>query len=73
MYTHRYHVCKQELQHAFETKGHGDILDSNISLRDHIANKVNQANSITDIRYATAKGDNPATQVIHTPVLRDLF
>ena len=45
-YTHRYRVCDRELEHVFEEKDLGVVMDSNLNFEDHIISKVNKANSI---------------------------
>ena len=48
-HTHRYQICDQEMEHVFEEKDLGITFDSDISFREHIANKINKANSITGL------------------------
>ena len=45
-YTHRYHVYDRELDHVFEEKDLGVLVDSNLNFEEHIISKVNKANSI---------------------------
>ena len=45
-YTHRYKVYNNELEHVFDEKDLGVIMDSNLSFEEHIVSKVNKANSI---------------------------
>ena len=45
-YTHRYQVNDRELEHVFEEKDLGVVMDSNLNFEDHIIAKVNKANSI---------------------------
>ena len=49
MYTHRYHICGQEMEHVFDEKDLGVTFDSDLSFREHIANKINKANAITGL------------------------
>ena len=48
-HTHRYRICEQEMEHVFEEKDLGVTFDSDMSFSEHIANKVNKANSITGL------------------------
>ena len=48
-HTHRYHICGQEMEHVYEEKDLGVTFDSDVSFREHIANKINKANSITGL------------------------
>ena len=46
MYTKRYQISGQEMEHVFDEKDLGVIFDSNMSFDQHIARKVNKANSM---------------------------
>ena len=46
MHTHRYSVYGKELDHVFEEKDLGVIMDSDLNFEQHIQSKVNKANSI---------------------------
>ena len=46
MHTHRYSVYGKELDHVFEEKDLGVIMDSDLNFEQHILSKVNKANSI---------------------------
>ena len=46
MHTHRYSVYGKELEHVFEEKDLGVIVDSDLNFEQHILSKVNKANSI---------------------------
>ena len=48
-HTHRYRICEQEMEHVYEEKDLGVVFDSEMSFREHIANKINKANSITGL------------------------
>ena len=45
-HTHRYSVYDKELDHVFEEKDLGAIMDSDLNFEQHIMTKVNKANSI---------------------------
>ena len=45
-YTHRYRVYGRDLEHLFEEKDLGVVMDSNLNFKDQIVSKVNKANSI---------------------------
>ena len=49
MYTHRYKICEQEIEHVFEEKDLGVTLDFNLSFEEHIANKARVANAIVGL------------------------
>ena len=48
-HTHRYRICEQEMEHVYEEKDLGVVFDSEMSFREHIANQINKANSITGL------------------------
>ena len=48
-YTHRYRICQQEMEHVFEEKDLGATFDSDLSFSEHMANKINKANSISGL------------------------
>ena len=48
-YTHRYRICQQEMEHVFEEKDLGVTFDSDLSFSEHMANKINKANSISGL------------------------
>ena len=45
-HTYRYSVYDKELEHVFEEKDLGVIMDSDLNFEQHITTKVNKANSI---------------------------
>ena len=49
MYCHRYKVGGKEIEHTFEEKDLGVIVDSDLTFADHITEKVKKANSIVGI------------------------
>ena len=49
MHTERYKICNKELEHMFEEKDLGVIIDSELSFSEHIASKVRIANAIVGI------------------------
>ena len=61
-YTHRYRVYGRELEHVFEEKDLGVVIDSNLNFEDHIIWKVNKANSITH-PYLIVGGDSCSRHV----------
>ena len=48
-YCHRYKVSGQEIEHTFEEKDLGVIMDSELTFSEHITEKVNKANSLVGI------------------------
>ena len=48
-YCHRYQVNGQEIEHTFEEKDLGVIVDSELTFAEHITEKVNKANSLVGI------------------------
>ncbi len=49
MYTHRYTLGGNELEHVFEEKDLGVFVDSELSFDEHIATKVKKANQIVGL------------------------
>ena len=49
MYCHRYKVSGKEIEHTFEEKDLGVVMDSDLTFGDHITEKVKKANSIIAI------------------------
>ena len=49
MYCHRYQVGGTEIEHTFEEKDLGVVIDSELTFAEHIAQKVKKANSIVGI------------------------
>ena len=45
-HTFRYNISQQELEHVFEEKDLGILIDSNLRFEEHISSKVNKANAI---------------------------
>ena len=45
-HTFRYKISQQELEHVFEEKDLGILIDSNLRFEEHISSKVNKANAI---------------------------
>ena len=45
-HTFRYTISQQELEHVFEEKDLGILIDSNLRFEEHISSKVNKANAI---------------------------
>ena len=49
MYCHRYKVGGEEIEHTFEEKDLGVVVDSELAFSEHITEKVKKANSIVGI------------------------
>ena len=49
MHTHRYKIYKEEIQHVFEEKDLGVVIDFNLSFEEHIASKIRIANLIVGL------------------------
>ena len=49
MYCHRYKVSGKEIEHTFEEKDLGVVMDSDLTFGEHITQKVKKANSIVGI------------------------
>ena len=45
-YTHRYTLYKEELEHVFEEKDLGVIIDMSLTFEEHISSKIKKANNI---------------------------
>ena len=70
-YCHRYMVCGKEIEHMFEEKDLGIIMDSELSFADHIVDKVNKANGLVGIIRRSFSHMDPSTFVkIYTAFVR---
>ena len=49
MYTHRYNMYGNELEHVFEEKDLGVTIDSEQRFEEHISEKVKKANTIVGL------------------------
>ena len=49
MRAERYTICNNELDHMFEEKDLGAIIDSELSSSEHISSKVRTANAIVGL------------------------
>ena len=49
MYTHRYQICGNELDHVFEENDLGVAIDFELKFEQHITQKINKANTIMGI------------------------
>ena len=49
MYTHRYQICGNELDHVFEEKDLGVTIDFELKFEHHITQQINKANAIMGI------------------------
>ena len=52
MYTHRYKMHDNELEHMFEEKDLGVIVDTELKFEEHISTKVNKSNAMVITLYA---------------------
>ena len=48
-HTFRYTISNQELEHVFEEKDLGIVIDSNLRFEEHISSKVHKANAIVGL------------------------
>ena len=48
-HTHRYSICKHELEHVFEEKDLGVTIDSELKFEEHMSEKVKKANAIVGL------------------------
>ena len=48
-HTFRYTISKQELEHVFEEKDLGILIDNNLRFEEHISSKVHKANAIVGL------------------------
>ena len=62
-YCHRYQVNGQEIEHTFEEKDLGVIMDSELTFAEHITEKVNKANSLVGIIRRSFSNLDPDTFV----------
>ena len=70
-YCHRYKVCGKEIEHVFEEKDLGVIMDSELTFADHIVEKVKKANSIVGcIRRSFSHLDPSTFVMIFTALVR---
>ena len=49
MYTKRYIICSKEMEHVFEEKDLGIIIDSELTFHSHISNQIRKANAIVGL------------------------
>ena len=49
MYTQRYNICGHEMEHVFEEKDLGVIIDSDLTFEEHISSKIRTANAIVGL------------------------
>ena len=52
-YTQRYRLSNQELDHVFEEKDLGVIVDADLRFEEHISSKVNKANALVGLIHRT--------------------
>lgn len=71
VYAHPYLLNNQQLDHVFEEKDLGVILDSNLRFEEHIATKVKKANSIVGlIRRSFSYLDGKLLKTLFTSFVR---
>ena len=71
MHTERYKICNKELEHMFEEKDLGVIIDSELSFSKHIASKVRTANAIVGlIRRSFSFLDGTSFKKLYTAFVR---
>ena len=49
MYTQRYNICGHEMEHVFEEKALGVIVDSDLTFEEHMSSKIRTANAIVGL------------------------
>ena len=70
-HTHRYRIGGKELEHVFEEKDLGVIVDADLSFEDHITAKVKKANQIMGlIRRSFAYLDEKSFVKLYTALVR---
>ena len=62
-YCHRYKVGGEEIEHVFDEKDLGVIMDSELTFAEHITEKVNKANSLVGIIRRSFSHLDPVTFV----------
>ena len=71
MYTKRYKICDKEIEHVFNEKDLGVIIDSELLFEDHISTKVRVANGIVGlIRRSFTHLDRKSFTKIYTAFVR---
>ena len=70
-YTHRYSLNDKELEHVFEEKDLGVIIDMELSFEEHMASKIKKANGIMGLIRRTFSYLDPATfKTLYTTFVR---
>ena len=70
-YTHRYKLNQHELEHVFEEKDLGVIIDSDLTFNEHISTKIKKANAIVGlIRRTFSFLDGPLFKKLYTTFVR---
>ena len=70
-YTKRYSICLEEMDHVFEVKDLGVIVDSELSFEEHISNKIQKANAIVGlIRRSFTHLDHKSFKKLFTAFVR---
>ena len=71
LHTHRYKIGGKELEHVFEEKDLGVLVDSDLSFEEHITAKVKKANQITGlIRRSFTYLDGKSFVKLYTALVR---
>ena len=71
MHTERYIICDKEIEHVFEEKDLGIIIDGDLTFSEHISAKARTANSIVGlIRRAFAYLDKKSFKKLYTAFVR---
>ena len=70
-YTERYRICQKELEHVFEEKDLGVIMDSELNFTEHISSKIRIANAMVGlIRRSFSYLDCQSFKKMYTAVVR---
>lgn len=70
-HTERYTICNEELEHVFEEKDLGVLIDSDLTFSEHISSKVRIANAIVgQIRRTFSYLDCQSFKKIYTAIVR---
>ena len=70
-YTHRYSLYGEKLEHVFDEKDLGVIVDMELSFNDHISAKIKKANGVMGlIRRSFSYLDCEMFKKLHTMLVR---
>ena len=74
MHTHRYQLYKEELDHVFEEKDLGVVIDMGLTFEEHISTKIKKANEIMGlIRRTFSFLDIETFKTLYTSFVRPHF